>query len=184
MLKNDPHQYKTLDYNKYEKAFQTKDKTLLARLRNDPFESIGLSDVWEEGQACFTKTYPSSSQVPDISVWGTFLLLNRKAYEALKDQISDDVEFLPIQVDGQAFTFANVLSFCREDMVKTTFDSETNELNTLFFDGTDLNRKIVFKSKLEGCLNLYATETLMNLCNNHGLNGIHFERDLVNFFVD
>ncbi|EGR2229756.1 hypothetical protein AB0533_004577 [Vibrio parahaemolyticus] len=186
-LKNKPREFKVLEHDPYKRALDSDDLKLLRRLRRDPVESSGLKDVWVNEQATFTQHFSSAEAIPDISKWRTFLVLRENAYQALRDEIESDGEFLPITIDGELFTVFNVMSFGEEDKKNIKFediDGEQGLLAELAFIESDLLNKYVFKSKDEGCMSIYCDDKLISLCEEHNLKGLSFDTNLLDVFED
>ena len=183
LLKNAQQADCYLEFDLYQRAFEKQDLALLRRLRHQAQDPQPLADVWEAGSARWVMRDRSSTQRPDLAVWGTFLLLNSHAEQLVRAQLAADVEFLPLKVDGESATLARVLSFWREDPSQTQVCPRTGELTRLVFDPQDARGQWVFKSQMEGCLHLYATQALKDLCQSEGLQGLAFDPHCLNFFI-
>lgn len=118
-VRNIQRYYKVLEHDPYQRAIDAGDDALLDRLFNEPVTSKGLADVWLEESVQFTAHYDTSVNTPDISVWGSFLVMTQRAVEVLKPFIGSDGEFLPILIDGERFQVFNVMSFGEEDKANT-----------------------------------------------------------------
>ncbi len=177
--------FKVLEHDPYQRAIDAGDDDLLNRLFNEPVRAEGLSDVWVEESVQFTAHYKTSEKKPDISVWGTCLVLTLRAAEVLKPYIETDGEFLPIVIDGEKFQVFNVMSFGEEDQENTKheyIDEHPVGLKSLKFIELSVADKYVFKSLMEGCALLYCDDKLKNLCNEHDLRGVEFDLDLLDVF--
>ncbi|SEA68507.1 hypothetical protein [Alkalimonas amylolytica] len=109
------------------------------------------------------------------------------AYDALAADLKHEGEFLPITVDGQSTYLFNCQSFAAEDRSLTErnyLDGEPDGVRSLVFDNADIanNNRCVFRSKLQGCTALYASEKFRLLCEKHNLGGLKFETDLLDIF--
>ena len=94
-----------------------------------------------------------------------------EACDKLESVLISEGEFLPINVGSETMYAFNCLSFGVED-----------GLETLEFDNEDIERRFVFKSHLQGCTALYATESFKILCEKYGLEGLRFDEDLLDPF--
>ena len=79
--------FKVLEHDPFQRAIDAGDDALLDRLFNEPVRAKGLSDVWVEESVEFTTHYKTSVKIPDISVWGSWLVLTPRAVEVLKPNI-------------------------------------------------------------------------------------------------
>ncbi len=79
-VRNLTKHYKVLEHDHYARALALGDDELMDRLLNEPVDSVGLKDVWVEEEAEFTSHHSTATEIPDISVWGTFLILNQKTF--------------------------------------------------------------------------------------------------------
>ncbi|HFQ5290241.1 TPA: hypothetical protein ACGUPN_004218 [Vibrio vulnificus] len=184
-VRNIQRYYKVLEHDPYQRAIDAGDDALLDRLFNEPVTSKGLADVWLEESAQFTAHYDTSVNTPDISVWGSFLVMTQRAVEVLKPFIGSDGEFLPILIDGERFQVFNVMSFGEEDKANTKheyIDGHPAGLEELKFVESSIADKYVFKSLLQGCNLLYCDEKLKSLCNENDLRGVDFDLDLLDVF--
>ncbi|WP_413113974.1 hypothetical protein [Thaumasiovibrio sp. DFM-14] len=184
-VRNLTQSYKVLEHNPYQRAIEQGDEVLLQRLFNEPVNSRGLKDVWVEESVEFTSHYDTSTLVPDVSVWASFLVLNQKAYVSLRSALESDGEFLPINIDGEPFHVFNVMSFGQEDMTLTKLeiiDGEEAGLLSLKFDEGSVTDKYVFKSLQNGCNQVYCDEKFKQLCIESALRGIDFDLDLLDVF--
>lgn len=184
-VRNIQRYYKVLEHDPYQRAIDAGDDALLDRLFNEPVTSKGLADVWLEESVQFTAHYDTSVNTPDISVWGSFLVMTQRAVEVLKPFIGSDGEFLPILIDGEKFQVFNVMSFGEEDKANTKheyIDGHPAGLEELKFVESSIADKYVFKSLLQGCNLLYCDEKLKSLCNENDLRGVDFDLDLLDIF--
>lgn len=184
-VRNIQRYYKVLEHDPYQRAIDAGDDALLDRLFNEPVTSKGLADVWLEESVQFTAHYDTSVNTPDISVWGSFLVMTQRAVEVLKPFIGSDGEFLPILIDGERFQVFNVMSFGEEDKANTKheyIDGHPAGLEELKFVESSIADKYVFKSLLQGCNLLYCDEKLKSLCNENDLRGVDFDLDLLDVF--
>ncbi|WP_250460301.1 hypothetical protein [Microbulbifer litoralis] len=177
-------------------AFKLDALTLCDQLGNDDLLPLflghsgggePLTPHWGEGvSSTFSPLSPSSTEIPDISLWGgAKLILNAKAYDLLKERLAPEGEFLPVSADGQRMYAFNCLSYGKEDeelCVRKYLDGEFVGLETLVFDDNDVAGRFLFKSKLQFGGALYCSSAFKALCNELGLEGLRFDEDLINPF--
>lgn len=176
------HELIDLDVMKLGKLLGDSDLSLIRRLGR---LSESLAERWQVPVCSYHKHYKGAVLKPDVSFWGSFLVLTPKAYTALQPVLQDDGEFLPVQADGDDLYFFNCLSIGKEaadQCLKKYEDGYECGLETLVFNDTDISTKAIFKSKLEGCRALYATDRLKQRFEASDLNGIIFDDDLLNQF--
>lgn len=184
-IRNLTRRFKVLEHDPYQRAIEQGDDVLLKRLHREPVESNGLQDIWKIEEADFTSYYATAQEIPDISVWRTFLVVSSKAKVALEPYIAHEGEFLPIIIDSQPFDVFNVMSFGKEDPTGTEaeyIDGYKTGILSLAFDESDVKSKYVFKSKEEGCTLLYCDDKLKKLCIDNNLKGVEFDLDLLDSF--
>ncbi|WKT59939.1 hypothetical protein Q2E61_13655 [Microbulbifer thermotolerans] len=149
-----------------------------------------MASFWKEGITSeFRPLSPASTENPEISLWESrmvSLLLNARAYDAFKDRLAPEGEFLPVTVDGEPMHIFNCLSYAKEDeslCVRRYVDGELAVgLETLFFDDEDVAGRFLFKSKLQGGSELYCSYSFKALCEEVGLKGLRFDEDLLSPF--
>ncbi|SBS30483.1 hypothetical protein MSP8886_01827 [Marinomonas spartinae] len=186
-LKDIPDEFKTLTLNVMSLAEQLGSKKLTRQLRMQPATNESLSSIWKENvRGQFSDVLGKGSMIPDISCWrGTYLVLSPKGYHYLKEPLSSEGEFLPIQVEDTTFHVFNCLSFGLENeplCVKKYLDGFEDGLETLHFDEDDIEPRFLFKSQLQGCSVLYATDSFKQLYDENGLTGLRFDSDLLTPF--
>nr|WP_086938772.1 hypothetical protein [Thaumasiovibrio occultus] len=185
-MRNQPYQFKCLEYDVYQRALDAGDEELLKRFLYEPLDSKGLSDIWVNESTTFTQHFKSATRTPDVSVWSNCLVLNSHAYQVLHRTIAADGEFLPLTIDGDDYFIFNVLTFGKEDPAQTEpeiFQGLELGILSLGFIEDDLTNKSVFKSEKQGCSLLYCTDVLKDLIEHHQLSGIHFDQDLLEIFI-
>lgn len=188
-LKHDPKNYKALQLDVMTIAEQLGDFDLIKTLMNAPLTGESLSDKWRCVETSLQSLSRSGDKTPDISLWDSQgLYLSSKAYDVLGDVLKSDGEFLSIKVDGELAYLFNCQVFGQEDTSLTErkyLDGEPDGVVSLVFDEADLanNSRYVFRSKMQGCTILYATERFKQLIEEHNLTGIKFDSQLLNIFV-
>jgi hypothetical protein len=121
----------------------------------------------------------------DINLYGSFLILNKKAYNCLHKSFSSYGEFVPLDTSGEDLILFNVLTFGVEDSTLTEMgylDGFEDGLKSLAFEADDIEKKLIFKSKLQGGFAIYCTDELRTLVTENDLSGITFNKDLLSLF--
>ncbi|UTV29385.1 hypothetical protein [Photobacterium atrarenae] len=184
-LKELPKEYQGLQLGPSE-LFAAIGKQHMMTIHKQRSQNTSLLPIWANVSASFSDVLGKNSTLPDVSLWAsTYLVLRDNAYNILKPALEKEGEFLPISIEGEHAFIFNCLSFAVEDeslCVKKYLDGIEDGLETLYFDEDDIKDRLLFKSRLQGCQTLYATETFKTLCEEHGLHGLHFEPDLLSVF--
>ncbi|AVF72739.1 hypothetical protein J4H27_06035 [Vibrio alginolyticus] len=186
-LKQRPEEFKTLTLDIMNLANQLGNKKLVRQLRLQPSTNEPLLPIWKDGVVGdFEDVLGKNSTMPDISTWySTYLALTAGACDKLESVLASEGEFLPINVGDETIYAFNCLSFGAEDesmCLKKHTDGFEDGLETIEFDEEDIEPRYVFKSRLQGCTVLYATESFKLLCEEHGLEGLKFDEDLLDPF--
>ena len=187
-LKHIPKTSKALQLDVMTIAEKLGDYGLITTLMNAPLTGESLAGKWKSIETSLQSLSASGKNTPDISLWDSQgLYLSAKAYDALADALKDDGEFLSIVVDGEPAYLFNCRVFGQEDLSLTErkyLDGEPDGVASLVFDEAELgkNNRHVFRSKLQGCTALYASDKFKQLCKEHNLNGVRFDTDLLNIF--
>lgn len=186
-LKHMPMTFKALQLDVLTIAEKLSDYEL-ATLMNAPLTGESLANKWKCLETSLHSLSKSGIKTPDISLWDSQgLYLSSKAYDALGDVLKNDGEFLSIKVDGEPAYLFNCQVFGQEDISLTErkyLDGEPDGVVSLVFDEADLMNKsrYVFRSKMQGCTILYATERFKQLIEQHALTGVKFDSQLLNIF--
>lgn len=180
-------EYKTLELNGLDIAQSLGRMDELAVLNNFTASNTSLTDIWEQMTTTFYAESSTADQLPDIIVWaGSALVMSKEAYNKLKQYISDDGEFLPVNVDGELYFIFNCLQYAKEDPDQTIseyIDGELVGLEKLAFDEEDISSRILFKSKRQGGSVLYCTSNFKGLCLEFDLKGLIFDEELLTPFI-
>lgn len=183
-LKNDPERYKVIVESSYvlSKKLGIGVRSLQSRMASDE----PMSNIWTLLHVSPEQQFPTAIAIPDISVWGHgWLVLSIAAKEKLYSHLSDSGEFLPIIVEDNEMYVFRCTTWGKEDDTECIFhyiDGEIDGLEYLSFDQTDIETKLVFKSKLEGGTSVYCTSTFKGLCKELKLSGLRYDEELISPF--
>lgn len=183
-----PKQYKVLSFGRSEmiEGFGG-DMDIIKKIRRQPSKNCSLKDIWVDLDLKM-RDMPDAVNpaMPDISLWKSlYPLLSEKAYAALKDEMAPFGEFLPIKADGQRYYIFNCLVFGKEDEAGTELEYSEGipiGIKSLAFDEEDVKDKLLFKSEISFCGNIFCGEKLKELCNKNLLGGLYFENNLLKIF--
>ncbi|MHA2828633.1 hypothetical protein [Vibrio harveyi] len=180
---DDHENFKTMSSTPDEIAMQLGDFNLFERILRQPTENDSLQDIWKQVDVCFEDVLVSNSQLPDVSVWlRTFLVLSPKAYSALKGSLELAGEFLPIRVDDDSWYIYSCFHFGQEEPDQCVEKIEygfSAGVEKLVFVESDINKKVLFKSRLDGASNLFCNQRFVEVFQEHDLRGITFTDELV-----
>jgi len=154
-------------------------------IRRQPRTNEKLSDRWTPVSCALAPQYKNVRHVPDVSFWGSYLLLSKRAYKALSPVLANEGEFLPLHVANLPMYLFVSLQFAKEDLAKTHHRYEEGiecGLSELVFKRRDIANKAVFKSLLYGCHALFATGKFKSAFEEHDFTGITFDEDLAGIF--
>lgn len=125
----------------------------------------------------------SGSLVPDISEHNGRLFLSQKAYDALKDLLAQDGEFLPVRYEqGSAFLF-NPLSLAEsvngldKDL---SIRNEWGDIENLAFHEERVKDFVIFRSAFDNYRSAFCSDILKNAIESARLKGVFFTPDLGN----
>ena len=184
-LKEMPHDYKALQLGPTE-LFGAIGKQHLMTIHRQRSQNTSLLDIWKNVSASFDDVLGTNADIPDVSLWSmTYLVLSHRAYEILKPILENEGEFLLVTAGEEQVYVFNCLSFGQEDesvCVKKYLDGIEDGYETLYFEESDIEKRYLFKSRLEGCQRLYATESFKRLCDHYDLRGLRFEENLLSVF--
>ena len=186
-LKEIPEKYKTLSLDVISLAKQLGDIKISRELRAQPKNNQSLQTIWDNVSAHWQNVFDEEAAIPDVSLWrGLYLTLNQRAYDALSQAIGAEGEFLPMSIEGEHIYLFNCLTFGKEQeelCIRTYIDGmDVGGLDTLFFDEHDIQNKLLYKSLMEGARKLFASEKFKELYEQHNLQGLLFEEDLLAVF--
>ena len=157
----------------------------LSLVRRQARTNESLLERWTPSRCELADEYKDGLPVPDVSLWGKYLILSEEAFNAFESMLSKDGEFLPLQVGFMQMYIFVPLQFAEEDKSKTLKRYEDGfecGVETLVFEQGSIENKAVFKSKMYGPHGLFATSKFKTLFDKHGFFGIEFDRDLAGIF--
>ena len=114
----------------------------------------------------------------DLYVQGGFLILSEKALSYLTDYLRDYGEFLSIEVESKKMALFNLHVFGQEDLDKCVEDYSKgvrSGFKSFSFVDSDINEKLLFKSKLLDGIGFFCTEKFKCFVESKGFRGIEFE---------
>lgn len=185
-LKYIPERFKSFQIDILTLATQLGSDDLIPLLMRAPAENTPLLPLWRKVSHSLSPLSDTATEIPDVSPWlGCGLLLSERGHRELKDHLCTEGEFLPVEADGAPMYLFNCLSFGKEDLELTEkkyLDGYEDGLQSLAFDESDTQNRMVFKSKMEGCGALYASSAFKVLCERLGLEGLRFDTELLSPF--
>ena len=115
-------------------------------------------------------------QWPWPSQFGAVDWQHGRAFDAMQGQLSSYGEFLKIEVEGDVNYLFNPLVFGEEDLALSEeryFNNMPTGYKNIMFKKEDVDKKVLFKSKLGGAF-LYCNNEFVRVFNDHNLTGIQF----------
>ncbi|RYY02294.1 MAG: hypothetical protein EOO53_11870 [Gammaproteobacteria bacterium] len=91
-------------------------------------------------------------------------------------------EILPITVGSDKFYIFNCLTFgaVKEDLCEKAFyEGEDVGLKTIVFESQDVTAKLIFKTDLNSCMELYCGDRLKNIIEEYKLTRVIFSEKLI-----
>ncbi|BBW91054.1 hypothetical protein PS1M3_11410 [Pseudoalteromonas sp. PS1M3] len=183
-LKSIINSYEVIDLDIFEFAEIIGDEDL-SLVRSQPRTNESLLNTWGAPSCSFSKEYKQAERYPDISFWGTYLLMSADAKRAMYELLNGFGEFLPIKVEGCDFYLFNCLTFGLEDKqlcILKYSEGIEDGLESLAFNSEDVQSKPVFKSKLQGSRTLFANEKFKQCYDSNNFSGLRFDTELLNIF--
>mgnify|MGYP003624414363 FL=1 len=183
-LKSMVNSYEVIDLDIFEFAEIIGDEDL-SLVRSQPRTNESLLNSWGLPSCSFSKEYKQAEKYPDISFWGTYLLMSADAKSEMFELLNGFGEFLPLKVEGYEFYLFNCLTFGVEDkqlcLLKYNEGIEDG-LESLAFEAQDAQLKPIFKSKLQGSRTLFANEKFRQCYDSNNFSGLRFDTELLNIF--
>ncbi len=185
-IKSIHEEFKTLSLDPDDLFNQVPDPDDVYKILKQPGTNDSLLSVWKNISSSMRDVYDNNPAKPDVSIWlFVYLLVNQKAYNALKDHLKESGEFLPLMVDGEQMYIFNCLEYGKEDKdlcLTDYIDGIACGLKSLAFDEDDTKDKVLFKSKMQGGNRLFGSDKFKQLCDDNDLRGLRYDEDLVGVF--
>lgn len=183
-LKPPKNSYEVLDLDllKFAEIIGDKDLSLV---RSQPRTNESLLARWQPTTCSLSLEYKNNEPIPDVSFKGSYLLMTDVAHNKFKSLLENEGEFLPIQVDDNKMYIYNCLSFGEEDKtlcIRKYEDGYEIGLETLVFVIDDVDKRTIFKSKMNGSRTLFVTDKFKSIFDENRFKGLTFDRDLINIF--
>lgn len=140
-----------------------------------------ILDVIKNGLTCKVDK-DAIKQNYDINLFTNYLVLNKKAFDAIGNHLQAYGEFIPLKCDKELHLF-NPLEFENEDLTlteKTYLNGIEDGLKSLVFKSDE---KLVFKSKIQGGSSIFCNSAFKTLVKENNLSGLTFNNDLVSIFA-
>lgn len=154
-------------------------------IRSQPRTNEPLSARWKPTQCELAPVYRKDLAVPDVSYWGSYLVMTEHAYQVLSRYLKSVGEFLSLTVSDQTMHIFVPLAFGQEDLAQTVKHFEDGYecgLEQLAFVESDISGKWVFKSQMYGYQALFATDAFKKVFEGSGFTGLEFDTDLAGVF--
>ena len=184
-LKPAVNTYEVIDLDLIQFAELLGDDASFSLVRSQPRTNESLLPRWKEPKVDLSEPFRGGEPIPDISCKGIYLVLTDPAYQAFRELLARDGEFLPLIAGGQKFWLFNCRSFGKEDMEVTRItllDGYPDGLEALAFDEGDIKDKTVFKSELDECFSLFVTDAFVQRYKACGYTGLRFDENLIDIF--
>ncbi|MGL6159747.1 hypothetical protein [Microbulbifer sp.] len=150
------------------------------------FEAKSYKNAWQPLDVSFVTGVDGGESVPDISEHNGRLYLNDRAFQVLKDTLSDDGEFLPVRCGESTGYLFNPLRIA-EDVGgldrKLSVKNEWGDLENIAFHEGKVSEFTVFRSRFDNYRSLYCQSRLRDIIEDVGLKGVFFTPDLGNPFT-
>jgi len=183
-IKSPVNSYNVVDLDVVKLAMALGDADLIRPLMTASYDNLSLNDLWTKTLECHYFG-EARQQDYDISVFGTYLIFKMNAYHVVHDDLSQFGEFLPLNVEGVNMMLYNCLTFGQEqeELCETDYlEGLDNGLKTLVFDESDVDSKLIFKSKRQGAMKLYCSDKVKDIIELNKFKGVLFDTDLLTLF--
>jgi hypothetical protein len=147
------------------------------------FEPKAYTGIWKKMNISFSDDGSGlhGDIMPDISENNGRLFLSQIAYDALKDLLKNDGEFLPVTYEhGDAFMF-NPLSLAESvDGLDTSLSvkDEWGDIENTAFHEEKVKNFMIFRSEFDHHRTAHCQETLKKAVEEANLQGVFFTPDL------
>jgi hypothetical protein len=179
------------DYDQYM-TFFIEPKELRAKMGDDIKIYMGAApdrylDYWVKPDVTFYREdeYPQAFAIPDLTLWGEFLVLNGKAYDTLSSKLGSYGEFLPVNCEGITYYLLNVLTFAEDHNALNKAESEYYEMDGLrtglkkiTFKEEQLEGVLLFRAEYEGYGRIFCSSEFKQLVEALKLKGLKFRTEL------
>lgn len=128
-----------------------------------------------------------SKTIPDIAEFQGRLFLNEKAYQALKQVIEKDGEFILATVDGgKGYIFTPLRKAEDVEGLDSSLSkkNEWEDVEHLVFVEDQVRDFNLFRAEYTACMRLYCQESFKDAVQNAKLSGLYFSPDLANIFPE
>lgn len=149
---------------------------------NFSYSNLELNPYWEQCEASFSPIEGIQGTVPDLCCWnGSNLVLSPKVFASIAELISPFGELLPVTVGGLTYHIFNCRTFGRIDEInskRNVIDSIDMGAAKIAFNKEDVKDKLIFKTKVNACLDPFCSDILKNKIELDRLTGVIFGTDL------
>ncbi|RZF80552.1 hypothetical protein EXT46_11070 [Pseudoalteromonas sp. CO325X] len=162
-------------YQSLKKYVDTSEAEFMVKIFDLHANNDSIENIWPDVMPI--KPLSNDYEKVDIYIQGGFLLLSKKAYEYLYQLLNEYGEFLKINVNGCEMILFNLRVFGQEDLDKCIEDYSKgvrSGYKSFAFIDSDINSKLLFKSKLLNGIGLFCGEEFKKLVTQRKLNGIEF----------
>lgn len=184
--------YRISTDNEQFMAFHIEPKELRARMGDDIMIHMGAEPArylkyWAKPDATFyiPDDFPRAIKIPDITLWGEFLIFNQKAYDALHEELEGYGEFLSANCEGNNYYIVNILKMAddaggvdEEQSIRKEESGIYLGVDRIVFKEDIVDRLLAFRTKLDDYQRVFCTDTLRQLVLKQGLSGLLFREDL------
>ncbi|GMR16781.1 MAG: hypothetical protein BMS9Abin31_1161 [Gammaproteobacteria bacterium] len=173
-------------------VFHIEPKELRSKMGDDIKIHMGAApdkyiNNWVKPNSTFYKpdNFPDAFDIPDLALWGEYLVLNEKAYEVLHLKLDSYGEFLPVNCEGLTYYLFNVLKDAEDyngldeaESEYNMFEGSQTHLKKLVFKEDALASILLFRSKYEGHNRIFCNNEFKHLVEASKFNGLIFKTDL------
>ncbi len=140
-----------------------------------PMVNLSITEVWSPIELSYFQN-ESTVDLADVSLWKSgLLLMNQKGYDALRDVLTGNGEFLPCELHGKTAYIFNCLELKPENGAKVSYKEKNGWKQSVdaieFPDGWN---EPLFKFKNELTFNLYGSGAFKVAYDSNELKGLCF----------
>jgi hypothetical protein len=165
--------------------FTLDDRDAFKKMHDFDIDAFGnpLPFTWVPPCAQFIKSDSGSEIVPDITQWnGNDLIISSSVKSVLEIQLSDLGEFYPLAGRCQNYWLFNPIHRVGNKVInlektRSSYfdDGAWEKIEKLVFDRASVNQlPIIFTLQIDRGVNLYCTQDLKRLIENHNFDGLIF----------